>query len=164
MSRVAERHFLPIVSLMKASAYLLFAFAGSIIATVGFDIVARMTIAGASFEQASAEHLAGATSEWLGTAMLIAPFLAVGCISAVLHRRGRLRSALLIFILGTAPLLYFYFDGHHASQQALMDGHWTASALSVGLLPFLIGAPVAFIASMVGLALGGGAEIPTVED
>jgi hypothetical protein len=45
-------------------------------------------------------------------------------------------------------LLYFYFRGHQDAQRALLEEHWTAAALSVGLLPFFIGIPVVLIVAL----------------
>jgi hypothetical protein len=90
---------------MKPSLYFLFALVGASAATVGSDILARMTIGGESFGTAGGEHLKYALSGWLGTMFLLAPFLAVGWVSAAFHKRGRGRSAMLIFALGLVPLI-----------------------------------------------------------
>jgi hypothetical protein len=140
---------------MKPSVYLLFALVAAIAATFGSDILARMTIGGESLSSAGGEHLRYALNGWMGTIFLFAPFLAVGSASAAFHKRGRTRSALLIFALGQLPLIYFYFQGYGRAQQALADEHWTAAALSVGLLPFVIGIPVVLLVAFASLiALG----------
>lgn len=135
--------------MMKPYAYVLIALVAGITATLGSDTVARMWIAGESFAPAIEEHLRYAISSWVGTTFLLAPFLIVSWISAAFQKRGRTRAAPLIFTVGLIPLIYFYFEGYQAAQQALADEHWTAAALSIGLLPFFVGLPVILL---VGLA------------
>jgi hypothetical protein len=140
---------------MKPHTYYLFAVAGAIAATAGSDILARMSIADETFASAGSEHLHYALDGWLGTIFLMAPFGAVGWVSAAFHKRARPRTAFMIFALGLLPLIYFYFDGYQAAQQALADEQWTAAALSVGLLPFFIGIPVMLLVAVAAaVALG----------
>ena len=140
---------------MKPYLYFILALVAAIGATAGSDILARMAIAGESFDFAGSEHLRYALSSWVGTIFLFAPFVAVGWAGAAFHKRGRARSAALIFALGLIPLTYFYFEGYQAAQQALADEHWTAAALSIGLLPFMIGIPVMLLVALASLvALG----------
>jgi hypothetical protein len=143
---------------MKPYAYLLCALVAGIFATAGSDILARMWIADETLGFATGEHLRYAESGWMGTLFLLAPFLAVGWISAAFHKREQTRSAFLLFAVGLIPLIYFYFDGYQAAQQALADERWTAAALSIGLLPFFVGIPVVLlvgIAAVVALRFEG---------
>ena len=151
-----KRTFSEHIEGMKRYLYFILALVAAIGATAGSDIFARMAIAGESFDFAGSEHLRYALSSWIGTAFLFAPFVAVGWAAAAFHKRGRTRSAALIFALGLIPLTYFYFEGYQAAQQALADEQWTAAALSIGLLPFMIGIPVTLLvalASVVSLGI-----------
>lgn len=140
---------------MKSYAYLLFALAAGIAATAGSDILARMWIGGVPLAAAGIEHLRYAVSGWVGTIFLLAPFLAVGWVSAAFHKRGSTRVAGGICAIGLLPLSYFYFQGYQAAQYALADERWTAAALSIGFLPFAIGIPVTLLVGLAALiALG----------
>ena len=98
-------------------------------------------------------HLHYAWNGPVFTLMLLAPYIAVGMISDSLSRRGRGRTAAVLFCICVLALLYFYFIQYHAYQQALIDEMWTAAALSMGLLPFFIGAPVVLAASLAWLGI-----------
>lgn len=111
-------------------------------ATTGADLVARTTIGGQPFGAALHEHLYWASVEWVGTMLLLAPFVAVAFVCAWVEKQSRTRSALIIFAIAMLTLLYFYFQGHQAAERAELKKMWTAATLSVGLLPFFIGVPV----------------------
>lgn len=57
--------------------------------------------------------------------------------------------ACLLFAASMTALVYLYFVGHWGAQDALLQEKWTASALSVGLLPFE-GALVGLGSALVG--------------
>jgi hypothetical protein len=88
------------------------------------------------FAPALSDYLHEALS--IGTLVLLAPNVALSCAYAF----GRARSVFAIFVVAVATLSYFYFQGHFGAQQALLEGHWTAAALAIGLLPFFVGAPL----------------------
>lgn len=115
-------------------------------ATTGADLLARMTIAGESFEVALRDHLYRAAVQFVGTILLLAPFVAVAWICARVEKQARSRSVFPIFAAAMLALLYFYFQGHLGAQHALLQKRWTAAALSIGLLPFFFGIPVVLAA------------------
>jgi biotin transporter BioY len=82
--------------------------------------------------------------------VLLAPFVAVAFVCALVERQARTRSVLLIFTVAMLTLLYFYFQGHQAAERAALQKMWTAATLSVGLLPFFIGVPVVLAAMGAG--------------
>jgi hypothetical protein len=140
---------------MRPTLYLMSSLVAFLLGTVASDLVARTSIAGEALGQALSEHWHYAAAEPVGSLILLAPFLGVGLVSATVEKWARTRSAILLFTLGTAPLLYSYFTGYQAAQHALLDEKWTAAALSVGLLPFIVGIPVLFVLALAGvLAVG----------
>jgi biotin transporter BioY len=84
--------------------------------------------------------------QFVGTIVLLAPFVAVALVCAFAEKHARTRSVLVIFALATLTLLYFYFQGYQAAERAMLQKMWTAAALSIGLLPFFIGVPVVLAA------------------
>ncbi|MBN8842674.1 MAG: hypothetical protein J0H88_05425 [Sphingomonadales bacterium] len=137
---------------MGLKIYLPTAIAMFLAATIGSDVVARMSIAGEAFGAALQEHLYYARVQFIGTILLLAPFAAVAFLSARADRQARSRSVALIFAVAMATLLYFYFRGYQGAQYALAEKKWTAAALSVGLLPLFIG-PAVVLASLGASAL-----------
>ena len=135
---------------MGLKVYLSLALLAFLTATMGADVVARTTIAGETVAFALRDHIYWAGVQFVGTLLLLAPFVAVAFICARVEKKARHRSAFLIFALAMLTLLYFYFDGHMAAQHALKGGMWTAAALSVGLLPFFIGIPLLLAAIIAG--------------
>lgn len=131
---------------MGLKVYLALAVAVFLAATTGADIVARTSVAGETFQAALQEHFDWGPVQFIGTLLLLAPFVAVAFVSASVEKTARRRSAVLIFGVAMLALLYFYFQGHQGAQHALMKKKWTAAALSVGLLPFFIGVPVVLAA------------------
>ena len=127
---------------MGLKVYLPVAVVMFIAATTGADLVARTSIAGQSFDAALKEHLYWAGVQFVGTMLLLAPFVAVAFVCALAEKHARTRSVLLIFAAAMLTLLYFYFQGHQAAERAMLQKMWTAAALSIGLLPFFIGVPV----------------------
>jgi uncharacterized membrane protein YfcA len=136
---------------MKLKLYLALAVLAFVAATLGSDLVARMSIAGEKMTQVLSEYLHWNREQFTGAMSLAAPFIAVACICALAQRRARDRSAVVIFAIATITLLYFYFSGHQASQHALLESKWTAAALAIGLLPFFVGMPVVLATALVGV-------------
>jgi hypothetical protein len=132
-------------------------------ATTGADIYARMSIAGEPFAAALQDHLHWTAVQFVGTAMLFAPFVAVALLCARVDRRTSGHAAATIFAAAMVALLYFYFQGHEGAQQALLEKKWTAASLSIGLLPFFVGIPVVLATAAAGAIaakLGRGAINP----
>jgi hypothetical protein len=127
---------------MGFKVYLALAVFAFLAATTGSDLVARTSIAGEPFTVALREHLYWAGVQFVGTILLLAPFVAVAVVCALVEKDARSRSVVSIFTAAMLALLYFYFQGHQAAQHALLEEKWTAAALSVGVLPFFIGGPV----------------------
>jgi heme/copper-type cytochrome/quinol oxidase subunit 3 len=111
-------------------------------ATAGADVIARISLAGQPFVAALREHFYWARVELVGTLLLLSPFVAVAGVCALVERRARPRSVVVIFALAMVALLCFYFQGYRAAERAELDHMWTAASLSVGLLPFAVGLPV----------------------
>jgi uncharacterized membrane protein YfcA len=112
-------------------------------ATIASDVIALTSIGGEPFEAALREHLYWARVEILGTALLMAPFVAVAFISSLGERRAGKRATALIFAVAMLALLYFYFQGYQAAERAAEARKWTGATLSIALLPFFVGLPVA---------------------
>ena len=127
---------------MGLKLYLTVSLAVFVAATTGSDVFASMTVGGRPFATALHENLYWAGMEFVGTMFLLAPFVAVAFVCALVEKQSRARSALLIFALAMLTLLYFYFEGHQAAERDALQKMWTAASLSVGLLPFVIGVPV----------------------
>ena len=127
---------------MGLRVYLPLAVVTFLAATTGADLFARTSIAGESFGMALRGHLYWAAVQFIGTLLLLAPFLGVAFICARVERQVHWRSVAVIFAAAMLALLYFYFQGHQAAQHAMLEKRWTAAALSIGLLPFFIGVPV----------------------
>ena len=104
-------------------------------ATLGSDVVARTTIAREGLRQAIAGHAHYAVAQPTGTALLLAPFLLLGWMSASLGRRKGFDKGLGVFLLGTLLPGFMYFSGYQDAQGYLKRHMWTAAALAVGLLP-----------------------------
>jgi hypothetical protein len=119
-------------------------------ATTGADLVARTSIGGQPFAAALHEILYWAGVELVGTMLLLAPFVAVAFVCALVEKQSRTRSASPIFAIAMLTLLYFYFQGHQAAEHAALQKMWTAATLSIGLLPFFIGVPVVLAAMAMG--------------
>jgi hypothetical protein len=107
-----------------------------VVATLGSDVIARTTIGGEDLWKAASQHVYYAGVQAKGTAMLLAPFLLLGCIAASAAERKGFNAGLGVFLLGTLLLGYMYFSGYQAAQSFAKKGAWTAGALSVGMLPF----------------------------
>lgn len=127
---------------MGLKVYLPLALVVFLAGTTGADLVARTSIAGEPFGVALREHLYWAGLQFVGTLMLLAPFVAAAFVCARAGKQARTRTVAPIFTAAMLTLLYFYFQGHQGAQLALLQEKWTASALSVGMLPFYPGIPV----------------------
>lgn len=127
---------------MRLKTYLLVAVPAFVVAVTGSDLVARTRIAGEPFGLALSEHLRWASLTVAGLILLFLPFLATAIICGIAGRRAATPLVTSLFVCGMSALVFFYYSGFQASQQALLDKNWTAAALSVGLLPFFVGVPL----------------------
>lgn len=127
---------------MGLRVYLPVAAVVSLAATIGADCIASMSIAGQPFAAALHQALYWDRVEFVGTIFLLVPFVAVAFVCALVEKRARNRSALLIFAVAMIALLYFYFRGYQAAEHAALQKLWTAAAVSIGFLPFGIGLAV----------------------
>jgi hypothetical protein len=116
--------------------YLALAVVLFILATVGFGVHSRMVIGGESYDHALSRHMYYAKEQILGTMLLLLPFVILGCIAAWFSTARRVGHGIPIFIIGATLLLFLYYKGHMDSEIAMKNKHWTAAALSIGLVPF----------------------------
>ena len=119
------------------------------ISTLGFDVGARIAVARQAPFSAMSESLHYMTIEPLGTLMLLAPFVAIAGLSVWVARTSSGAIAAGFFCLFMVVIGWLYLVGHWESQEAMQRRHWTAAALSVGLLPFL-SIPVVLVAAVAG--------------
>lgn len=121
-------------------------------ATFCADVGARVLVAGQTLGQAGAEHVQFAIEAPDATMLLLAPFLILPLISAVLERYADRRSASIHFAVVALALVGLYAAGHFEAQEALLAEKWTAAALAIGLLPFLA-FPILLLAVVAGFVI-----------
>ncbi len=126
---------------MSPKTYLLTGILAFVASVTGSDIVARMVVAGSDPATALADHLEWAMLTPIGLIFLLLPFAGVTLICAAVSERSRSATAVL-YAIAIAVLACTYFDGFMTSHQAMLDGRWTAAALSIGLMPLFAGLPV----------------------
>jgi hypothetical protein len=127
------------------------AVANFLLATVGFDVFARMAVGQQSLWHAVYEHFYYAGVQPIGTLLLLAPFLGLAVVSGRIAPRNS-SGSMWLFCIGALFLTGLYFRGFYGSQQALQAKKWTAAALSVGLLPFQ-GAVVLLVCGVAGMLI-----------
>jgi hypothetical protein len=115
------------------------AFVISIISTLVYDVSARVSTAGDTVAAAIRLHF---LHIGLWEMLLFLPFFVVAWMGRALAVKGRPVSAYVLAAVGFAVMSWLYYGGYHASQSALLQEKWTASALSVGLLPFQAAAAI----------------------
>jgi hypothetical protein len=101
------------------------------------DTYARVTVAQASFSIALSDCLHYLIIQPIGTSLLLLPFVVAGFLSAIEAKDKKISHALIILACGLLLIIFFYINGYVSSQKALLDRAWTASALSIGLMPFI---------------------------
>lgn len=119
-----------------------------IIIANGSDIAALILVGKKSLGVASSESFYYTMVQPVGTAWLLLPFLALGCISAEVGKRTNVITSYSIFFISLVVLGWLYFSGYWGAQQALTERRWTAAALSIGTLPFR-SIPIVFLAAIV---------------
>jgi hypothetical protein len=101
------------------------------------DVLARTSIRGQSLELAAREHLYYASVQLPGTAFLSLPYVGLAFIGLpVLRRRGIVVGALFL-LCGVALLGGVYGFGYQQSALSMQARHWTAAALTMGMMPIL---------------------------
>lgn len=104
-------------------------------ATLGSDVVARITAGDGGIWKAITEHAYYAFVQPVGTATLFAPFLILGWMSATLAKGKGFDKGLGVFLLGSLLLGFMYFSGYQDYQGYMKQRMWTAATFSVGVLP-----------------------------
>ena len=102
----------------------------------GFEVFARLWFGRNILLEAVGETLYYSLSQPFGTLLLLAPIALLGWMSASLSVKKTLKLGIILFVLCAMGLGLIYFWGHMGSQHAMQNHKWTASALSVGLIPF----------------------------
>lgn len=121
-----------------------------VVATFVFDVVARISVGREGFVHAASEHLHYAIVQPVGSFLLLLPFLLLSGLATGIASVKGFDRGMGIFLLGGLCMLFLYFNGYQGSQVAMIDGKWTAAALSVGLLPFMT-IPVLLVCLILGI-------------
>lgn len=121
----------------------------ALISIIVFDVVSRITIRAEAFSSALNNTIYYSVTQPIGTIMLLLPFLIVGWVSALASKDGKLWKGWNYFVCGVGVLFYLYFTGQMNASYYIEQKQWTASALSVGLLPFY-SIPALIIAFFIG--------------
>jgi len=101
------------------------------------DVLARTSVLGQSIDLAVREHLHYASIQLPGTAFLSLPYVGLAFIGLpVLRRRGAVVGALFL-LCGVALLGGVYGFGYQQSALSMLARHWTAAALTMGMMPIL---------------------------
>ena len=125
------------------------------------DVMARIAIQGQSLELATREHLYYASVQLPGTAFLSLPYVGMAFIGLpVLRRRGAVAGTLFL-LCGAALLGGVYWFGYQQSALSMVARHWTAAALTMGMMPIL-SVPVLLLAFGVRLLATRGRTIRPV--
>lgn len=122
----------------RLKRYPLFCLAGLllfVVATVGSSTLARVIVVRMSLLEAFFESIHYIITNPLGAFTLAVPFIVSGFIAAAITRRAGIFKGCLLFMVFSGILCWVYFQGYMNAQQALVEHEWTASALSIGLLP-----------------------------
>lgn len=120
-----------------------------LVATNGFDILARVSVGREPFSKAASESFYYAAIQPIGSLLLLAPFIALAWLSLRVEQKANAVSAWALFVISVSALGWFYFEGYQGAQHAMLQEKWTAAALSVGMLPFT-SVPVLLLAALLG--------------
>jgi len=120
-----------------------------LISVVLFDINWRIEYRDESFIFALRDSLYYLAVQPIGTLMLLAPYLVLGWFSSKESKDSDVKKGLCFFVPGLLALSYIYYYGYLGASYFIEHRQWTASALSVGLLPFK-----SIIALPIGLFIG----------
>ena len=123
---------------MQISKEMKFYFTLSLIAffisVILFDINGRLLYRDETFFFALKDCLYYLAVQPVGTVMLLAPYLTLGWVSS--RASKDIKKGMCYFIPGILSLSYIYYFGYLGASYYMEQQKWTASALSVGLLPF----------------------------
>ena len=122
-----------------------------LVATVAFDFIARTMVTGESLGLAASKSVQW-LSEPLGALWLLGPFVAATILSAELANASSTKIAGTFFGFLIAALGLLYFSGFWDAQVALREHKWTASALSIGMTPFL-SIPILLVAAIASVVI-----------
>jgi hypothetical protein len=106
------------------------------ISVVLFDINGRIEYRNEPLSVALKDSLYYLAVQPIGTAFLLVPYLVLGWFSAKESKEFNIKRGLCFFIPGLLSLSYIYYYGYLAASYFIEHEKWTASALSVGMLPF----------------------------
>jgi len=129
-----------------------------LVSTLLSDVIARTTIGGEGVGRAISQHLYYATTQPIGTGLLLVPFLLVAWMAASLARRKTMRRGLVLLCVYLSVLALIYFVGYQDSQQYMARRMWTAATLAIGFL-ILKSIPVVVVALIAFLILRRGSRV-----
>jgi hypothetical protein len=124
---------------LRQQPYRLFALltiASFLVIDLGFEVFARLWFGRNLLLDAVGETLYYLISQPIGSLLLLAPVALLGWMSASLSIKKTSKLGMILFCLGLIALGLIYFWGHMGSQFAIQNHKWTASALSIGLVPY----------------------------
>jgi heme/copper-type cytochrome/quinol oxidase subunit 3 len=106
------------------------------IAQPGFQAFASVSVERAPWPRAIIDSVRDATSEPIGTLILLTPFALLALAAVSIAKRKSVGAAALLFGIAAAILGGMYLSAHIASARYIIEHKWTAASLAVGLLPF----------------------------
>jgi hypothetical protein len=119
-----------------------------LISTNGSEIVASVLLARKPLYLAVRESLHYTFLQPIGSLLLAIPFIIVVILATELARASTLLRGYLFDVFFCLWLIGLYFLNYWDAQNAVLESKWTASALTIGLLP-LKSIPVLVIAGLV---------------
>jgi hypothetical protein len=130
-----------------------------LVSTLLSDVIARTAIGGEGVGHAISQHVYYATTQPIGTGLLLAPFLLMAWMAASLARRKTMRRGLVLLCTTCSVLVLIYFVGYQNSQQYMAQRMWTAATLAIGFLmfksiPVVLAGLVAFLIMRRGSRVG----------
>ena len=129
----------------------------------GFEVFARLWFGRNILLEAVGETFYYSFAQPFGSLFLLVPIALLGWMSASLSVKKTLKCGLILFCAGAIALGLIYFWGHMGSQLAMQKHKWTASALSVGMVPFK-SIPVLIVCLIARLIMGRNAKDTKVLD
>ena len=107
-----------------------------VIATFGFDVLARVLVRGRSFADAVSQSVEQILEGPFLMFLLVVPFVALTGLTVEVGKTANAKVAGVYFGVFGTLLGYMYFSGYWGAQSALEDGAWTAASLSVPMIAF----------------------------
>jgi hypothetical protein len=127
--------------------------AAFLIANLACAALARWWVSGQGITAAGKDAADFLLTQPVGAGLLLAPFALLAWMSDSLARERGRQAGSVLFALGAILLGLLYLWGYLGSAQALRDAHWTAAALSVGMLP-IFSLPILAVLAIGRLAVG----------